>query len=87
MVLTTESLNVGKHKEPEIPPVNDPNKPVLPEETPARLTVIQKYQKGPKGKPIPLDHVFVTFNHVGQGRGGRFKVPRVWLDTLWKSLH
>ncbi len=86
MTLTTESLNVGQQKATEKPQIHDPDKPVLPEETPARITVIQKYKRGPEGKPVPLDHVYVTFNHIGRGRGGRFKVPRSWFETLWKSL-
>lgn len=86
MVLTTDSILEVKGKVSEKPEVNDPDKPVVPKETPARIKIVQKYKRGPGGGVVPESHVYVTFNMIGQGRGGRIKVPRTWMDTLWKSL-
>ncbi len=85
MTLTTKSGLLHLKKKEETPSANFA-KPVLPAELPARLRIVQKYNKGDDGKIEPQNYVTITYNHIGEGRGGSFKVPRAVLEILWKSL-
>ena len=82
--MTTESM-MGKPKN-KTKDENPYPKPVLPAELPARLKIIQKYKRGPDNIIVPEEHVTITYQHAGKGKGGSFKVPRAVLKTFWNAM-
>ncbi len=86
MVLTTDSIPEVKGKTSEKPEVNDPKGHAIPEETPARIKIVQKYKRGLDGALAPEKHVTITYNYIGKGKGGQFRVPRATLETFWKAM-
>ena len=87
MVMTTENMmGKPKNKTKDEAGPRKYHKPVLPAEPPARLRMIQKYKKDDGGKIVPDEYVIITYNHIGRGRGGQFKLPRAVLETFWKAM-